>query len=159
MLVKDEDRVAAERKKKQLLILYIVIACVYVAGALLLLFLSSDSYIPFMVGDIVLSIAFAWYSIFFFTVQFDYQVKWCRLMNKVTGALVESVYGVFVKEEARKTIEGVEMRILIFQVRDSERELHLLREDATFEKGKKYLLVTQASVIVEIGEQDEKKVS
>ena len=154
ILVREEEREQAERKKKRLLTLYIVVACLYVAAALLLLFLSPDKYLPFMIVDMVLTVAFGFFSIFFFTVPYDLAVKRYRLLNKVFTALSEREFGVFLREENPLTYEGVEMRTLLFRVRGDERALHLLQGEVSLEKGKKYLLEIHTGVIIEIGEQD-----
>ena len=151
----EEARDAAERRKKTLLTVYIVVAIAFVAAVLLLLFLSTDHYTPFMIGDILISIAFGFYSIWFFTVQFDCAVKRYRFLNKVVNALQEREYGVFLREEDEMTIDGVEMRILLFDVFGAERELHLFESDFSLEKDRKYILVMRGSVLVEIGECDE----
>lgn len=153
ILVREEDRTAAEKRKKRSIAAYIVLAAVYLAAALLLLFLSPDRYTLFMIGDILLTVLFGFFSVFFFTVFYDDVVKKYRLYDKVLSALVEREYGIFLKEEEKKTIDGVPMRILIFRVADTEeRELHLLSGEIALEKEKRYLLEIRAGVLTEIGE-------
>ena len=159
ILIREEDRDEAERRKKKLLVLYIVTACLYAASALLLLFLSPDKYLSFMIADMVLTIAFGCWSVFFFSVMYDLAVKRNRLLDKVLSALAEREYGVFLKEESPMTYEGLEMRILTFRVRDDERVVHLLQGEISLTEGKKYLLEIHAGVLVEIGEPNEKAFS
>ena len=149
ILLKETDGILAERRKKKFLILYIAIACAYAAVALLLLFLSPDGYLPYMIGDILLTIAFGFFSIFFFTVLYDEAGKRSRLYDKVLSALSEREYGVFLKEEEPKTVDGVSMRVLLFVVAGTERELHCLSKEIAFEKEKKYLLEIRAGVLTE----------
>ena len=151
ILIREEDREAAERKKKILLFLFIALACLYVAAALLLLLLSPDDYLPFLIADIVISIAFGWYAVYFFTVSYDYAVKNSRLLDKVLAALPHKEYGVYLREEEKKTIEGIEMRIFLFSVEDTEREVRVLNEGLSLEEGKTYELETHCGVLVVIG--------
>ena len=151
----EEERASAERKKKFLLTVYIVVACVFVAVALLLLFLSSERYTIFMIADILVSIAFGFYSIWFFTVRYDDAVKRYRLLYKVDCALEEREYGVFLREEDAMTIDGVQMRVLLFSVRGTEREIHLFECDLVPPADKKCLLVLRAGVLVRLEECNE----
>ncbi|MBO7390857.1 MAG: hypothetical protein J6U39_05365, partial [Clostridia bacterium] len=72
IFIREEDRVAAEGRRKRLITIYIAIACLFVLAALLLLFLSPDAYKPYMAVTIVITIAFGCYSVFFFSVQYDF---------------------------------------------------------------------------------------
>lgn len=159
ILVREEERDKAEKAKNRLLAVYIAIACSFVAAALLLLFLSPDDYRPYMIGTIFITIAFGFYSVFFFSVQFDCALKRYRLLEKVLGALPEKEYGVFLGEDDPLTYEGVEMRTLRFEVLGSERVVHLLQGDLSLQSGTKYLLEIHAGVLVEIGECNEKAFS
>lgn len=159
ILIREEERENAEKRKNRLLAVYIVVACLYVAAALLLLFLSPDGYKPYMVVTIVISIVFGFYSVFFFSVQYDCVVKKYRLLNKVFSALPEREYGVFVKETEPLTYEGVEMRVLRFNVLGNERDIHLFKGELSLREGEKYLLEIHAGVLVEAGECDEKAFS
>ena len=146
ILVREEDRLQAERKRKKLLFSYVAIAVVYAVVALSLLFLSPDAYRLYLV-----TIAFGFYSIFFFSVAYDDATKMSRLLDKIDRALSEKEYGVFVKEEESKTIEGVLMRILLFRVRDDLREVRCLSPEFRGEEGRQYLLELRCGVLVEIG--------
>ena len=159
ILVREEEREQAEQRKKRLLASYIVVACLYVAVALLLLFLSPDGYKPYMIVTIVLSIAFGFYSVFFFSVQYDCAVKKYRLLNKVFSALPEREYGIFVMEIEPITYEGEEMRVLRFNILGSERDVHLFNGGLSLREGEKYLLEIHAGVLVEVRECDEKAFS
>ena len=156
ILVREEDRLQAETKRKRLLITYIAVACLFVAAVLLLFLLSSEEYKPFMVVTILISIAFGWYTIFFFSVQFDFARKREHLITKVLSALPEREYGVFVKELDSMTYEGVEMRTLRFRVLDSERDIHLLQGEISLKEGEKYEIEIRSSVLAEIGDYHEK---
>ena len=155
ILVREEERRDAESKKKKMLFAYILVACVYVAAALLLLFLSPDRYLPFLIGNIALSIAFGFFSIYFFTVGYDLAVKRSKLLDKVASALAERNYGVFLREEERMTVEGLEMRVLLFEVGEDEREVHVFESEQAFERGKKYLIEVRCGVLTEIGDVNE----
>ena len=157
-LIREEDRRQAERLRKKLLAIYIVIACVYLVSVLLLILLSPDAYKPFMVGTIVLTIAFGWYSIFFFSVQYDLVRKREKVLDKVLAALPEKEYGIFLKELDAMTYEGVEMRTLRFRVIDDERDIHILLGEIALDEGGKYELEIHSSVLVEIGDCNEEKV-
>ena len=159
ILIREEDFREAEARKKKLLKLYIVIACVYAVSALLLLFLSPDRYTICMIADILLTIAFAFYSIFFFTVSYDLAVKRYRLLDKVLSALSEREYGIFMREDAAMTYEGLEMRTLCFVIQGSERIVHLLQGDVSLAQGTKCALEIHAGVLVSIGEKDEEAFS
>ena len=159
ILIREEDRLQAEGRQKKQLILYVAVACAYVAAALLMLFLSPEGYKPLMVLTIILTVAFGWYTIFFFSVQYDLAVKRARLLGKVLSALPEREYGVFIKEVDVMTYEGVEMRTLRFRVLDSERDIHLLQGELSLKEGEKYEIEIHSSVLVEIGEYNEKEVS
>ena len=159
ILVREEERARAEQSKKKLLAVYIGVACLYVAAALLLLFLSPDGYVPFMIADIIVTIAFGCYSIFFFSVQYDYALKKYRLLEKVFSAIPEKEYGVFRREAEPITYEGVMMRTLCFEMLGNERAVHVTEEQLALTKGQKYLLEIHAGVLVEIGECDEKAFS
>ena len=152
--IREEDRAAAERKKKLLLALYVAIACVYVVGAVLLLVFSSDSYIPYLIADILFTIAFGFYSIYFFTVAYSYAVREYRLLEKMLGALEEREYGVFLREEAPLTVEGLEMRSFLFLVNGVEREIKLFRGEISLEEGKKYTLEIRCGILKGIGGAD-----
>ena len=151
----EEDRLQAERKKKRLFILFIAVTCVFVAAALLLLLRSTDRYLPFMIADIVITVAYGWFAVYFFTVAYDFAVKNSRFLDRVLGALPEKEYGIFLREEEKKTIDGVEMRIFLFSIRETEREVRLYQGEVTFEQGKKYLLKMQCGVLIALGETDE----
>ena len=155
ILFREEDRAAAERRKKKLLAVYILIACVYLAAALVLLILSPEEYRIYQIADIALTVAFAWYSIYFFTVLYDAAWKRVRLLDKVASALTEREYGVFLREEEPKTVDGMEMRILIFRILDAEREVRLPEGDLSLKAGCKYLLEIRAGILTEIGGTDE----
>ncbi len=158
ILIREEERDIAERKKKKLFALYVAIACVFVAAALLLLFLSPDGYKPYMAVTIVLSAAFGCYSVFFFSVQYDLAVKRYRLLEKVFSALPEREFAVFLSEGETITYEGIEMRTLLFEIGGTEREVHLLQGVADLTVGNKYLIEIHAGVLVEIGDENEEKV-
>ena len=155
ILVREEERARAEQSKKRLLAVYIGGACLYVAAALLLLFLSPDHYTPFLIGDILLSIAFGFYSVWFFTVRYDCAVKRYRFLNKISNALQEKEYGVYLREEEMMTIDGVEMRILLFDVCGTEREVHLFESEIAPKQNKMYLIVLRAGVLIEMEECNE----
>ena len=155
ILIRDEERKQAEDKKRKMLSAYVAIACVCVAAVLLLLLLSPDRCVPFLVGDIVLSIAFGFYSIYFFTVSYDLAVKRSKLLDKIAAAMPERHYAVFLREEERMTVEGLEMRILLFKVRGDDRELHVFESEQTFEAEKKYLLEVHSGVITGFEKVDE----
>lgn len=159
ILVREEERGKAEQGKKKLLAVYITVACLFVAAALLLLFLSPDGYTPYMIGDILLTIAFGFYSVFFFSVQYDCAVKKYRLLAKAFAALPEKEYGVFLGEKDVMTYEGVEMRTLVFRLHDGERDLHLFQGEIALKEGEKYLLEIRVGVLTEIKEIDEKAFS
>ncbi|HAE88532.1 MAG TPA: hypothetical protein DCG79_01520 [Clostridiales bacterium] len=159
ILVREEERDKAEQGKKKLLAVYITVACLFVAVALLLLFLSPDGYKPYMIGDILLTIAFGFYSVFFFSVQFDHTVKEYRLLDRVFAAHPEKEYGVFLGEKEVRTYEGVEMRTLLFRVLGSERDIRLFQGEPALKEGEKYLLMIRAGVLTEIEETDEKAIS
>ena len=154
ILVTEEERAQEERKKKRYLLLYVVIACVYVAGSLLLLFLSPNEYIPFLLGDIFLSIDFGVFSVFFFTVAYAFVKSRSGLFNKVLAALPEREYARFLKKGDTITEDGVEMRKYHFLIREDEREVRAFPEDLPLEEGKRYLVEIRAGVLVEIGECD-----
>ena len=155
ILIREEDRIEAERQRKRLLLAYIAVACLYVVAALLLLFLSPDRYKLFLAGDILLSVLFGFASIYFFTIVYDFAKKRSKLLDKISGALTEKEYGVFLREEDRMTIEGLEMRVVFFEIRGDERELHVFENDFSFEKEKRYLLEMRCGVITVIGDVDE----
>jgi len=155
IFIREEDWIEADRRKKRLLYAYIVTACLYVAAALALLFLSPDKYRLYLIGDILLSIVFGFGSIYFFTIIYDFARKRSKMLGKITGALGEKEYGVFLREEDKMTLEGLEMRVLLFRIRADERELHVFENDFTFETGKKYMLETRCGVITEIGDVNE----
>ena len=156
ILIREEDREQAEKRKKRLFAIYIVIACVFVVAALLLLFLSPEAYKPYMAVTIVLSIAFGCYSIFFFSVQYDYVKKQYRLLDKVLAALPEREYGVYVRELEAITYEGIEMRTLRFFILDHERDVHLFKGNISLIEGEKYLVEIRAGVLYEISEMGER---
>ena len=151
ILVGEGDRVAAERRKKRLLAVYIAVACLYVAAALLILFLSTDRYTQFLIAEIAITTALGFYSVYFFSVAYSDAVKRSRLLDKVMTVLSEKEYGVYLREEDRMTLDGVEMRILLFSIRDTEREVRVLQGELTLREGDKYLLEMRAGVLVEIG--------
>ena len=151
----EEECAQAEKVKKKLLTVYIAVAAAFVAAVLLLLFLSTDHYTPFMVANILLSIAFGFYSVWFFTVKYDFAVKKYRFLNKVSNALEEKEFAVFLKEEEMMTIDGVGMRILLFDILGTVREAHLFESNFAPEQNKKYLIVMRAGVIVKMEECNE----
>ena len=161
ILIREEDRAQAERRKKRLLSIYLAIACVFVAAALLLLFLSPDEYTPYMAVTIVLSAAFGCYSVFFFSVQYDVAKKRFNVLEKVLFALPEREYAFFVKELEKLTYEGIEMRTLRFRVLGDERDVHLLQGDICLTEGEEYEIEIRAGVLYEIGcvSKDEKTFS
>ena len=151
----EEECAQAEKVKKKLLTVYIAVAAAFVAAVLLLLFLSTDHYTPFMVANILLSIAFGFYSVWFFTVKYDFAVKRYRFLNKVSNALEEKEFAVFLKEEEMMTIDGVGMRILLFDILGTVREAHLFESNFAPEQNKRYLIVMRAGVIVKMEECNE----
>lgn len=162
IFIREEDRVAAEGRKKRLLTIYIAIASLFVIAALLLLFLSPDRYQPYMAVTIVLTIAFGCYSVFFFSVQYDFAKKTDRLLDKVLSALPEREYGVFIKELDSLTYEGIEMRTFRFLLPDGERDVHHYQGDISLKEGVKYIVEIRAGVLYELaetGERDEKEIS
>lgn len=150
ILVREEDFLRADNKRKRLLASYIVIACLFVAAALLLLFLSPDEYVPYMVGTILLSVTFGFYSIFFFSVWFDAVKKRSKILDKVLSALPEREYGVYIKELDVMTYEGVEMRTLRFSILGDERNVHYLQGDFPLVQGETYEIEIRAGVLYEI---------
>ena len=163
ILIREEDRERAEKRKKRLLTTYIVIACLFVIASLLLLFLSPDGYKPYMAVTIVISAAFGCYSVFFFSVQYDFAKKTSKLLDKVLGALAEREYAVFVGELGNMTYEGIEMRTLRFLILDNERDVHLYGQgEFPLKQGAEYTVEIRAGVLYEIaekGENDEKALS
>ena len=155
ILVREEESIRAERKKNRMLTAYIAVACVYAAVALMLLFLSPDHYTLWLIGDILLTVAFGSGSIYFFTITYDGALKRSKLLGKISSALEEKEYGIFLSEEEKMTVDGVEMRILLFNVRGTERELHVYESDLSLESGVKYYLVLRGGVITEIANVDE----
>jgi len=153
--VREEERGAAEKRKKTLLAVYIAVAAVYVAAALLLLFLSPDGYVPYLVGDIVLTVSFGFYSLYFFTVAYDFAVKKCKLMEKMLSALPEREYGVFIAEEDAITTDGILARTLLFDIRGVERSVHLFSDEVSLEKGKTYSLEIRAGILTALENGDE----
>ena len=162
IFIREEDRVAAEVRRKRLITIYIAIACLFVLAALLLLFLSPDAYKPYMAVTIIITIAFGCYSVFFFSVQYDFAKKSARLLDKVLSALPEREYGIFLKELDRLTYEGIEMRVFRFLLPDGERDVHHYQGDASLKEGVKYIVEIRAGVLYELqetGGQDEKEIS
>ena len=155
ILVREEERKEAERKRKKMLFAYILVACVYAATALLLLFLSPDRYLPFLIGNVVLTVVFGFFSIYFFTVGYDLAAKRAKLLDKISSALAERNYGVFLREEERMTVEGLEMRVLLLEVGEDEREVHVFESKQAFERGKKYLIEVRCGVLTEIDDVNE----
>ena len=85
ILITEQERDREEQKRKRYLLFYIVSACVYVAASLLLLFLSPLKYKGYLVGDILLSILFGFFSIFFFTVAYAFVKNRSHLFEKGKG--------------------------------------------------------------------------
>ena len=69
-LVTEEDARFARKKVKTLVWFYTGISVLFVAAALLLLFLSPEKYVPFLVLDVLLTAGFGVYSVYFFTISF-----------------------------------------------------------------------------------------
>jgi len=155
ILIREEERAEAERRKKRLLIAYVAAACLFVAASLLLLLLSPVRYKLFLLGDILLSILFGFGSIYFFTIVFDFVSKRSKLLDKLAAAMTDKEYGVFLREEDKMTVEGLEMRVVYFLIRSDERELHVFESEVSFEKEKRYLLEIRCGVITSIGDADE----
>ena len=162
IFIREEDRVAAEGRRKRLLTIYIAIACLFILVALLLLFLSPDAYKPYMAVTIVLTIAFGCYSVFFFSVQYDFAKKTARLLEKVLSALPEREYGVFLKELDSLTYEGIEMRTFRFLLPNGERDVHHYQGNISLREGERYIVEIRAGVLYELAEmggKDEKEIS
>ncbi len=152
--VNEEDSVKAKKRIQSLVWLYTAISVLFVAAALLLLFLSPDTYWVFMALDILLTAAFGGYSVYFFTVSLFLARKKYAWIEKILSARTETQFAVFREEEGVKTVDGVEFHAYIFLVKGDEREYKTF-DSFAFEEGKRYRIESGAGVIVESEEENE----
>ena len=146
-IVGAEDLKAAESARKRLTVLYAVICPLYLAAVLTLFFLSPHEYTWYLVGNILLTLAFGVYSVYFFTVRFFDARSYEKYIERVVNALSVKEYGVFLRREGTVTKEGVRFEALIFMVRGDEREVLTVKRDLPFAVGEKYVLETRCGVL------------
>lgn len=153
-LVREEDLTRANKKVKRDFALYLAIACVYLAAALLLLFFSPDSYVPFLIADSVISAAFGVFSVYFFTVSFHLSRKKRDRIEKALSALPEKDFGVYLSPDGERTEDGVRLVAYLFLVRGNEREYKSFTP-LSLQEGGKYLIESGAGFLLALEEEDE----
>ena len=154
-IVGAEELQAATALRKRLIALYLALCPLYLAAALLLLLLSPHAYTWYMVGDILLTMAFGGYSVYFFTVRYFDARSYEKYLDRVINAFSAKEYGVFLRSEGAVTKEGVVFESLIFTIRGDERELLTFRKGLAFEVGRKYNLESRAGVLTRYEVADE----
>jgi len=146
-IVGAEDLKAAAAVRKRLIALYSAICPIYLAVALTLFFLSPHAYTWYMVGNILLTMLFGGYSVYFFTVRYFDARSYEKYVERVVNAISSKEYGVFLRSEGNVTKEGVPFEALIFTVRGDEREVLSMKRDLSFRAGEKYVLEMRAGVL------------
>lgn len=146
-IVGEEDLKAAVSARKRLGALYAALCPLYLAAVLVLFFLSPHAYTWYMVGNILLTLLFGGYSVYFFTVRFFDARCYEKYVERVVNAISAKEYGVFLRREGTVTKEGVSFEALIFTVRGDEREILSVKRDLPFTAGEKYVLEVSAGVL------------
>ena len=146
-IVEAEDLKAATTLRKRLIAFYSAICPLYLASVLLLLLLSPHAYTWYMVGNILLTMLFGGYSVYFFTVRYFDARSYEKYLERVLNALYVKEYGTFLRSEGTITKDGVTFEALIFAIRGDERELLSFRKGLSFEAGRKYDLEFRAGVL------------
>ena len=153
-LVTEEDARVAQKKVRTLVGVYAGISSVFVAAALLLLFLSPEKYVPFLVLDVILTAGFGVYSVYFFTISLFSARKVRNKIERALDARSETQFAVYKESEGSKTVDGVELCSYIFLVKGAEREYKTF-EPYAFEVGKRYRIESGAGVVLDAEEENE----
>jgi len=146
-IIEEQDLVKATSARRKLQTIYWAITPVYIATVLILFFFSSHEYLWYLVGNVLLSLAFGCYSVYFFTVKYFDAKSYEKYLERVLSAMSSKDYGIFLRSEGSVTKEGVRFESLIFSVRGDEQQYLSFIEGLPLEEGENYLIVGQAGVL------------
>jgi len=153
-LVTEEDARFARKKVKTLVWFYTGISVLFVAAALLLLFLSPEKYVPFLVLDVLLTAGFGVYSVYFFTISFFLARKKRNWVERALDARSETQFAVYQESEGLKTVDGIEFCVYIFLVKGDAREYKTF-EPVSFEVGNRYRIESGAGIVLSLENANE----
>lgn len=134
---------------KKGLTVYAVCAAFYLALSVVLLVLSKGKeYFWFMAGDIALSVAFGWGSLWYFTNPFHERKSLIALYGKMAVSPEYTETG-SIKDICEITKGGLLLYSVTINLGEQERVLNAFTKTFVgFEKGKSYVFKTRANVIV-----------
>ncbi|MBO4572611.1 MAG: hypothetical protein J5762_02445 [Clostridia bacterium] len=148
--------VGEKARLKKLLTIFVVVAILWAGVSVTLLLLSKGrQYLWFMVADMVISVAFGWYAVWFFTNPYRDGKNLLSLYRRMSASAETTETGVCesVDEHTKENILSYRVTAL---TGGGERYLTLLEgAPFTIEPSKRYLFTTRANVIVDCEAQDE----
>ncbi len=126
-----------------------VCSAVWLALSVTLLLLSKNGdYTPYMAADMVLSVAYGWYAVWYFTNPFRDTGKIIKLLAKMRSSLCYTEMGKVLCVEPI-TKDGVTLFKVKILGKTGERELDLLPEYGNYlSVGESYVFKTRANVVV-----------
>ncbi len=155
-VVEEKELSAASSRRKKLFAIYLALAAAFLAAVLLLFFFSKHDYAPYLVGNVLLTMGFGFYSVYFFTVRYFDLRKYEKYLERVLSALPVKEYGVYLRSEGNVTKEGVVFEALIFRIRGDERKICSFKKELSLSSGVEYLLETRAGVLTMYEVRDER---
>ena len=151
MKISPETLLSAEKartKKKTEIFVGFAVVWAGVSVAILLLSKGKD-YLWYMIADMLLSVAFGWYAVWFFTNPYRDSKNLERLLKTMLASAEVKESGV-VEKVAEHTKEALFLYCVTVKTSDGERDLSLLPDMPNdIEEGKSYLFTTRANVIVD----------
>lgn len=109
-----EQAQQAEKKRRSMLFVFCALSACFLAAVLLLLFLSAEQYAVNLTANILLTVAYGWYAVWFLNVAYRDARMRCKLCRSMANALPQKEYLVFCGEGAPRSYQGVEMYELHF---------------------------------------------
>jgi len=141
-------------KRKKLLALYVSVSVLWLVLCVCNLLFSKENYTPYLITNIVLTIFYGWFSVFFFTVSFASVNALCKLQKAMCNATEKEEILTFEEEKEDRTQNTLILKVYSFTAEKSKREL-LSFTPILFEKGTTYRLCTLKNIIVSYEVQDE----
>ena len=137
----------ANAKQKKFVALFGIVTAIWLAVSFVLLFVSTDKYLPYLVADIVFAVIYGWWAVYAWNVvYFDLNAK-RKLFVAMSNALPDTNKLIFRQTSGERTINNVAMQVLCFDDKDGNlREAYCL-DKVDLQVGATYIVYTCANVV------------
>ena len=135
-------------KNKELsLFIYFVIAILYLTITIIVLLLSKRPYLIYLIIDIVLSILFGFYSVYYFSIILKIKKETVLFLKKLDNGNLNKEYAIFNRKLDDEIIGNLPIYVYMFHTLDGkERKLRCI--DNICFGDKKYYIETKLDYIV-----------